>query len=217
VGCAFARSTRSARLLSAIATTTTLRGGRRGSWASPPMRTCRPSRLGAVTSLAWRLTRATCRGRPRHPCPATLNCHRRTGRRRRGATRLWARAHARRLPPSERTSGWSVPVRRPAGRVLPSRGGLRLVKSTLREGRRKGLRPPANSTTDRSAPTLTPCRGAGRGGSHRTRRRCRVRRRWRSLVPPPRHLQSLLIQGDGAPDVHVSLVAGGATVRPRPS
>jgi hypothetical protein len=32
----------------------------------------------------------------------------------------------------------------------------------------------------------------------------------------PRHLQSLLIRGGGAPDVHVSLVTGEATVRPRP-
>jgi hypothetical protein len=32
----------------------------------------------------------------------------------------------------------------------------------------------------------------------------------------PRRLQSLLIRGGGAPDVHVPLIAGGAMVQPRP-
>jgi hypothetical protein len=78
---------------------------------------------------------------------------------------------SRQAAPPERTSGQSAPVRRLAGRALPSRKDLRPVKPILREGQRSGRRPPASSMTARTAPTLIPCRGAGRGGGHRTRRR----------------------------------------------
>jgi hypothetical protein len=82
----------------AIAMITTPRGRRRGSWASPLRRTRRQSRRGVAMSPAWRSTGATCRGHPRRRYLAALKCHRRAGRGRRGATRLRARAHVRRLP-----------------------------------------------------------------------------------------------------------------------
>jgi hypothetical protein len=47
----------------------------------------------------------------------------------------------------------------------------------------------------RTAPTLTPCRGVDLGEDRRS--------------AAPRRLQSLLIRGGGAPDVHMSLADGG--------
>jgi hypothetical protein len=181
------------------------------------MRTRHPSHLGVVTSLVWQLTRATCWGHPHHPCPAALKCRRRTGRGRRGATRPWARAHARWLPPSKRTNGSPVLVRLPVGRVLPSRGDLRLVKPTLREGRRKGRRPPVKFMTDQSAPTPTPCRGAGRGGDRQTWRRRRPCSQWQNLVLP-RGACSRYSSGAVEPQKFTCpLSPAGAKVRPRPS
>jgi hypothetical protein len=53
-----------------------------------------------------------------------------------------------------------------------------------REGRRSGRRPPASFMMAPTVPTLTPCRGADRGGSRRTRRPRRARRRRRSQALP---------------------------------
>jgi hypothetical protein len=100
-----------------------------------------------------------------------------------GATRLWARAHVRWLPPPERTNGRPAPVQRLAERALPSRRGPCLIQPILRGGRRSGRRLHASSTMARIAPTLTPCRGAGLGEDHQTRRRRRVRHCWWSRHP----------------------------------
>jgi hypothetical protein len=75
-------------LPSATETTTTLRGGRRGSLVSPSMKTRRPICRGAATSLARRSTGVTCRGRPRRRLPATPKCRRHDSRRRPRTTRL---------------------------------------------------------------------------------------------------------------------------------
>jgi hypothetical protein len=91
-------STRSARSPSAIVTTTATKGERRGSLASPPMKTRRPSLRGAEMLPVRRSTGATCRGHPRQRLPVTLKCRRRASRRRLGATRPWVRAHVRWLP-----------------------------------------------------------------------------------------------------------------------
>jgi hypothetical protein len=178
------RSIRNAESPSTIATTTTTRGGRQGSWASPPMRTRHPSCRGVAMLLVRRSTGATCRGRPSRCHLAAPTCRRRAGRGRRGATRLWARAHVRRLHPPGWTNGRSAPVKCTAKRALPNRRDPRPVKPILREGRRSDRRPPANSTTIWTALTLTPCRDAGRGGDRRTRGRHRACRWWRSQVPP---------------------------------
>jgi hypothetical protein len=105
----------------------------------------------------------------------------------------------------------------PSGTALLSRGGLRLVKSTLREGRRKGCRPPANSMTDWSAPTPTPCRGAGHGGGRRTQRR-RQACRWQQTLALPRGVCSRYLSGAAEPQTFTCLLSpAGAMVRPRPS
>jgi hypothetical protein len=178
------RNIRNARSPSAIATTTATRGGKRGSRASPPTRTHRPSRRGVAMSPAPRSTGATCRGRHRRRRPVALKCRRRGGRERMGATRLWARAHVRRLPLPEWASGPSAPVRRPAGWALPSRRDLRPVKPILREGQRSDRCLSVSSMTARTAPTPTPCRGVSRGGGRRIRRRRRARRQRRNRVLP---------------------------------
>jgi hypothetical protein len=132
------RSIRSVRSPSAIKTTTTTRGKRRGRRASLPMRTRRPSRLGAVMSLARRLTGATCRGRPRHRHPEALNCHRRAGRERRSTTRLWAQAHVRRLLLHVWACGLPAPVQHPAEQALPSRRDPRPVRLKDQMATREG-------------------------------------------------------------------------------
>jgi hypothetical protein len=131
------------------------------------MRTHCPSRRGVAMLPARRLTGATCRGHPRRRRLAALKCRRRAGRRRPGATRLWARAHVKRLPSFKWTSGRSAPVRRPAGWALSSHRDLRPAKPILREGRRSDRRPPASSMTAWTAPTPTHCRGTVRGGDCR--------------------------------------------------
>jgi hypothetical protein len=98
-------------------------------------------------------------------------------------TILWARPRVKQLALPERTSGRSGLTRRPAGRAPPSPRDPHLSKPTPpQEGRRSGRRPPASFTMAPIAPTLTPCRGADRGGSHRTRCRRRERRKRRSQV-----------------------------------
>jgi hypothetical protein len=160
-------------------------------------------------SLAPRLTRATCRGHPRLRLPEVMKCRRRAGRGRRVATRLWARAHVRRLPLPEWTRGRPTPVRRPAGWGLPGHRDLRPAKLILREGRRSDRCPSARSMTVWTARTLTPCRGAGRGGGRRIRRRRQARRRRRNRALPRGAYSRCLSGGGGAPDVHVPLIAGG--------
>jgi hypothetical protein len=194
------RSTRSTRSPSAIITTTATRGGRR--LASPLTKTRRPSRRGAVMSPVRRSTGATCRGRPHHRPLATLKCrHRRASRRRLGATRPWARAHDRRLVPPERTSGRSVLVGCPAGRVPPR------------------CRDPPRRSEEWPTSACQLYDGSDRPDSDSLqRRRSRGRLSDSASTPsvPPmvepstalRRLQSLLIRGGGAPDVHVALVAG---------
>jgi hypothetical protein len=138
--------------------------------ASPPMKTCRPSRYGVAMSPARRSTGATCRGRPRRRLPAALMCRRHDSRRRLCGTRLWARARVKQLPLPERTSGRSGLAWCLVGRALLSHRDQHLAKLTPREDRRSGRRPPTSFTMAPTAPTLTPSRGADRGGSRRTRR-----------------------------------------------
>jgi hypothetical protein len=99
-------------------------------------------------------------------------------------------------------------------RVAPSRMGSSESQRAAprqanpRGGRRSVRRPSASFSMAPTAPTRIPCRDGDRGGSRRTQCRHRVRRRRWILAPPPRRLQSLIIHGGGAPDIHVSLVAG---------
>jgi hypothetical protein len=76
-------------------------------------------------------------------------------------------------------------------RVVPSGTGASESQRTAprqaptpREGRRSVRLPPSSFTMAPTTPTQTPCRGAGRGESRRTRHRRRAHRRWRSLAPP---------------------------------
>jgi hypothetical protein len=124
--------------------------------------------------LAPRWTRATCRGCPRLRCSVVPRCCHRSGHGRRGVTRLWGRACIRRLPLFEWAFGRPVPVRRPVGRALPSRQVLRPVRSIPLVGRRSVRCLFTSSTTVRIARTLTPFRGADRGGGRQIRRRRQV-------------------------------------------
>jgi hypothetical protein len=163
-------STRNARSPSAIETTTASRGGRRGSSASPPMKIRRLSRRGVTTLLVRRLTGVTCRRHPPRRLLAALKCRRRGSHRRPCATRMWARARDKKLTLPKWTSGRSALVWRSAGRAPPSRRDPHLAKPTPREDRRSGRFLPASFMMAPTAPTLTPCTGVDRGGSHRTRR-----------------------------------------------
>jgi hypothetical protein len=167
-------------------------------------------------SPAPRSTGATCRGRPRLHRSEVLKRRRRAGRGRRGATRLWARAHARRLPLPVWASGRPAPVRCPAERVLPSLRSLRPVRPILRGGRRSDRCPFASSMTTRTAPTPTPCIGAGRGGRRRIRRRRRARRRrWNRVLPRGAYSRCL----SGVAESRTSmcpLSQAGAIVQARP-
>jgi hypothetical protein len=167
-------------------------------------------------SPARRSIGATCWGCPRRRHLAVLKCSRGSSRRRRSAIRPWARAHIRRFPSPEWTSGRSSPVRRPTGRVLPVRKDLRPVKPILRGGRRSDRSPPASSMMARTAPTPTPCRGTGHGGDHWTQRRHRACRRWRSQASP-RGTCSRFSSGAAEPQTFMCpLLQAGATVQPRP-
>jgi hypothetical protein len=154
------RITRNARSPSVIKTITTSRGGRRGSVASPPMKTRRRSRRGAVTSPARRLIGATCWGCPRCRLPATPRCRHRVGHRRPRVTRMWARARDKQLALPERTSGRSALAWRPVGRAPPSR----------REPRPAKLTPPRRSE-QRSAPVCQLYDGSDRPNSDSLQRR----------------------------------------------
>jgi hypothetical protein len=148
------------------------------------MKSRRPSRHGEAMLPARRSTGVTSRGRPRRRLPTTLKCHCRGRCRRMRATRLWARAPLKQLTLPERTSRRSGLVWRPVGRAPLSRRDPHPTKLTPREDRRSSQRPPASFTMAPTAPTLTPCRGVDRGGSSRSRRRCRACRRRRSQAPP---------------------------------
>jgi hypothetical protein len=129
---------------------------------------------------------------------------------------MCGRARDKQLALSKRTSGRSVLVWRPAGQAPPGRRVPRPAKLSPRGGRRSGRRPPANSTTVPTAPTSTPCRGAGRGRSRRTLRRCRACRRRRILVPP-RGACSRYLFGAAEPRTFTCpSLPGGAKVQPQP-
>jgi hypothetical protein len=88
-----------------------------------------PSWSGDVASAAVNWSNMS--GRPRLRRSEVLKCRRYAGRGRWGATRLWARAHARRLPLPIWASGRPSPLRCPAGQALPSCRDLRLVRPIL--------------------------------------------------------------------------------------
>jgi hypothetical protein len=151
---------------------------------SPPMKTRRRSRRGAATSPARQSTGATCQGRPRRRLPMALKCRHRGVHMRPCVTRMWARARDKQLALPVRTSGQSALAWRPAGQVPPSHREPHPAMLTPRGGRRSGRLAPAIFTMAPTAPTWTPCRGAGRGGSRRTWRRHRAHRRQWSLASP---------------------------------
>jgi hypothetical protein len=155
------------------------------------------------------LTGATCQGRPRHCLPVAPKCRHRGSRRWPRATRKWVRARDKQLALPKRTSGRSALVWCPAGRVHLSRREPHPAKRRPHEkvGGAAGFRPlalrwlrPPRLKLLAEAPVAGKVVGLGidaertAGGGV-----------WRR---PPR-LQSLLIQGGGAPDVHVSLIVGG--------
>jgi hypothetical protein len=108
---------KNARSPSAIETTTTSRGGRRGSVASPLMKIHRWSRRGAATLPARRWIGVRCRCRPCRRLLAPQKCRHHGGRRWPRAIRMWARARDKQLALPEKISGPSVPARSPAGRA----------------------------------------------------------------------------------------------------
>jgi hypothetical protein len=172
------------------------------------MRIRHPSRRGAAMSPVRWSTGATCRGRPRRRRPVVLKCRRRAGHERRSVIRLWARAL----------------VRRP-----PTQVGQRSVRSctALSETGTPGpLRPvprqadPPRRSEERSVSVCQLYDGSDRLDSDSLlRRRSRGRSSDSTSMPSapptaepsaaPRRLQSLLIWGGRAPDVHLPLVAGG--------
>jgi hypothetical protein len=159
----------------------------------------------------------TCRGRPRRRLPTAPKYHRRDSRRQPRTTRLWARAREKQLALPERTSGRSTLVRRLVGRAPPSRRDPHHAKPNPREDRRSGRRLPASFTMAPTTPTPTPCRGADRGGSRRTRRRCRARRkRWSQALPRSACSRCLSEAAEPRTFLCPSSLAG-ATVQPRPS
>jgi hypothetical protein len=153
-------------------------------------------------------TGATCWGRPCHHRLAAPKCRRRAGRRRRGATRLWARAHVRRLP---RSSGSAVgPLScctQRAGASEPQRPVPRSADLSRRSKERSAFAHQLYDGSDRrDSDSLQRRQSRGRSSDSAST----------PSAPPvaepsvvPRRLQSLLIQGGRAPDVHVSLVTGG--------
>jgi hypothetical protein len=136
---------------------------------------------------ARRLIGATCRGRSHRCLPVALKCHRCADRQRLDMKRSLARAYAKRILPRKWTSGWSAHVRYLAERPTPAR---QLYDNSVRpdcdslQGRRSRGRS-SDSVSTLSAPLVV------------------------EPSATPQRLQSLLIWGGGAPDVHVSLVADG--------
>jgi hypothetical protein len=130
---------------------------------------------------------------------------------------MWARACDKQIALPEKTSGRFVPARSQAGEAPPGRRESRRAKLTPRGGRRSGRLPSANSTMVPIAPTLTPCRGTGRGRSRRTLCQCgECRRRW--IPMPPRGACSRYFSGVAEPRTFTCpLSPAGAKVQPRPS
>jgi hypothetical protein len=105
----------------------------------------------------------------------------------------------------------------PSGRAPLSRRDPHPAKPTPREGRRSGRPPPSSFMTTLTAPTLTPFRGIGRGGSRRIRRRRRARRR-RWIPTPPRDACICYLSGVAEPRTFTCPSSpAGAKVQPRPS
>jgi hypothetical protein len=158
-------------------------------------------------SLVRRSIGATCRGHPRHRPLAALKCRCRASRRRLGVTRPWARARDRRLAPPERTSGRSALVRCPAGQMLLNHRDLCPSSRSLEKvGGAAGARPPALRwlrPPRLRLPAEVPVTGEF------VRLGVDAKRAADGGAAAPRRLQSLLIRGGGAPNVHVSLVTGG--------
>jgi hypothetical protein len=172
------------------------------------MRTRHPSRLGAVTSLARRLIGAICRGRPRHPCPAALNV----------VVAPAAGGEARQDRGHEHTP--VAPPIREDQRMTRSRATPSGTGATESHRAAPRQADPPRRSKERSLSARQIYDGSERPDSNSLQRR---RSRGRSsdlastlIVPPvaepsaaPRRLQSLLIRGGGAPEIHVSLVASG--------
>jgi hypothetical protein len=101
-----------------------------------------------------------------------------------GCDKLWGRARIRRLSLPEWAFGRPTLVRCSVGRAPPSLQDLRPVRSIPLGGRRSVRCPSSSSMTVRIAWTLTPCRGAGRGGGRQIRRRRQAQCRWRNRALP---------------------------------
>jgi hypothetical protein len=173
------------------------------------MKTHHTSRRGAATPLARRSTGATCRGSPCRRLPAAWKCRRHDNHRQPCTTRLWARARVKQLALPERTSRQSALAWHPAEQAPRSCRDPHPVKPT-----------PPRRSEERSASARQLYDGSDRPDSNslqRPRSRGKSSDSASTLCPPqaaetgaaPRCLQSLLIRGGRAPDVHVSLVAGG--------
>jgi hypothetical protein len=118
-------------------------------------------------------------------------------------------------PLPERTSGQFALTWRLAERAPPRYRGPHPAKPTPRGGRRSGRRPPASFMIALIASNPTPCRGAGRGGGHRTQRRHRARRRWR-CQELARGACSRCLSGVAEPRTFMCPSSpAGATVQPR--
>jgi hypothetical protein len=100
--------------------------------------------------------------------------------------------------------------------VLPSRRDVRPVKPIPREGQRSGRRLPTSFMMAPTISTPTPCRGAGREGGRRTRRRRLARRWWRNQALP-HGACSRCSSGAVEPWTFMCpLSPAGVTVQPRP-
>jgi hypothetical protein len=98
----------------------------------------------------------------------------------------------------ERTRGRYAPMWRPAVRAPLRHREPRLAKPTLQGGRRSGWLRFANPSTVPTAPTRTPCRGAGRERGRHTKRRHRAcLRRW--IPAPPRVACNRYLSGAAEP------------------
>jgi hypothetical protein len=159
-------------------------------------------------SPAPRLTRATCRGRPRLHRSVVPRCRRRTGHGRWGDKVVGSSSRSA-APPAR------VGLRLTRSRTAPNETG---TPEPLRSAPRQ-INPPRRSE-ERSVPV----RQLYDGSDHpdydslqrrRSRRRSSDSTSTPSVVPvaepstAPQRLRSLLIRGGGAPDVHVPLIAGG--------
>jgi hypothetical protein len=204
-------SIRNARSPSAIAMTTATRGGRRGSWASPPMRTHRLAvmeRRCANVAVDWSNMSGSASSSP--PRGAEVSSSRRLREARRDKT---VGSSSRPAAPPARVDQWSA-----CSRAAPSRTGASEPQRPVP----RHADPPRRSE-ERPVSARQLYDGSDHPDSDSLQRRQSRRRSSDSASMPsaspaeepsvaPRRLQSLLIRGGGAPDVHVSLVAGGGHV-----